>query len=157
MSNVGGALQAVVAILAIAGVLGLALTVVFDRRNTTRLNDLRDDIKDRNERIDFLETENKRLDDLNKSQADEIREMHGELKSLREFRDAQAGPLLTMTRLIESIIEMMRNLHDLVQSHHDTAKAGFAVLETQHADELRILGNRRNVPEESVTREVGDV
>lgn len=147
--NIGGALSVIVAALAILGAAGSAFAFLSDRTNRDRLNGLRSDVTDRNERIDFLESENDRKDKTIEAQHAEINELKGKVSSLEQYRDAQAGPLLQMT-------EQIAQLHDLVRAHHDTAKAGFELLEKQHSEELGLLGNRRNMPAESVIREVGD-
>lgn len=146
--NVSNLLGVIVAALAILGAGGSAFAFLTDRGNKDRLVKLRADILDRNERIDFLEAETKRKAVTIAGQAKEIHTMHGELVSLKEYRDAQAGPLLALA-------EQLRTLHDLLKAHSDIATAGFALLEEQNVNQLRLLGDRRTMPDESVIRELG--
>lgn len=147
--NAGSLLSIIVAALAVLGAGGSAFAFLADRGNKDRLSGLDSDIARRDKRIEFLEHENTRKDSEITAQAHEMSVMHGEVTSLKEYRDAQAGPLLTISQQIAQ-------LHDLVRAHHDTAKAGFGVLEAQAANTLRILGDRRTIADESITRAVGD-
>lgn len=146
--NTGNLLSIIVAALAILGAGGSAVAFLADRGNKQRLTDLDADIARRDKRIDFLDEENTRKDKIIADQSQDMALMHGEVTSLKEYRDAQAGPLLTIT-------QQLAQLHDLVKAHHETARTGIAVLEAQGADALRLLGDRRTVMAESITNEVG--
>ena len=146
--NPSDLLSVIIGSLAVLGVIGSTAAYLGDRGNKDRLEKLRHDITDRNVRIDFLDEENTRKDKIIADQSQDMALMHGEVTSLKEYRDAQAGPLLTIT-------QQLAQLHDLVKAHHETARTGIAVLEAQGADALRLLGDRRTVMAESITNEVG--
>jgi chromosome segregation ATPase len=127
-----------------------------------RGNALRQDITDRDKRIEFLEKESDRYKELSTDQATEITSLKTKVVSLEQYRDAQAGPLRDISEeirllhdVLSQLMEAIRQSHELIVAHHDTAKAGFATIELQNIDALRLLGDRRTATDESVTREVG--
>lgn len=138
--NVSNWLTGIVAVLAILGIGGLGWVYVSDKNNGRRLDDLRKDVTDRNERIDFLEREVERDKDTRITLTATVRDQGLELESLNRYVKGSAGPLL--------------ELADMQKAHHALVLEHLATLESQGADMLRIHGDRRHVPGESIVREV---
>lgn len=153
MTSVSSVFGIIVAALAIMGAAGLAYAVFTDRTNKERVNGLRGDLEDLRKRNKDLEDDRERKDETIAEQTREIAAMAVEVKSLTDYRDAQAGPLRLITELLQQVVDSLSQTHTLVQAHHDTARAGFAAIELQNADQLRMLGDRRVAGSESITRE----
>jgi len=163
MGDVQSLFGILVSALGILGFVAAGYGVFADRRqkdkareHETRLKGLDDDIVRRDKRIDFLEEENTRKDTTIGDLGTANTQMAQEIRSLKEYRDAQAGPLL-------QIIDLIRELHSLIRAHNATAESGFqqlgqhaAALEMKSSEVLGLLGNRRVSGDESIVREVRD-
>lgn len=156
MTAIPGLLGGIVAALGILGFIAAGYGVLADRRTKDRLAGLRGDVDDLTKRNQRLEEDRDDKAETISAQAIEMAAMHAEIISLKEYRDAQAGPLL-------QIVELIRELHSLIQAHNTTAVDGFdklaghdALIEMKIAEALGLLGNRRVAADESVVREVHD-
>jgi len=147
--SVAGASSLLNLVLLSLGLLGIAGGVVaflLDRTNKERLAGLRGDVADLRSRN---EDKDKIIDDQEEKitqQSKIIARHEGEINSLTKVINAQAGPLK----------EMRDEMRALITAHHDTAVNGFAMLEKQSADLLRIHGDRRFTDVENVTRQIED-
>ena len=140
--DLGGLLGIVVAALAILGAGGSAWAFLADKGNKARLDGLRKDISDRDVRIDFLEELAKRLESERATVDIAVVALRSEIASANRYIEGSEGAL--------------KAINDLVAAHHDMAVTGIATLETQLADVLRIVADRRQTPPENITREVRD-
>lgn len=129
MPGVPDALSVIVTVVALLAGLGSAAAFLSAGRQGARLTALRGDVNDRDKRITFLEAENERHEETEKSQAEVISHLRAEVSVLRDLVTGAAGPTAALT--------------EMVAAHHQAAMAGQASIQQGVDDLLALSGNKR--------------
>jgi hypothetical protein len=104
--------------------------------------------------VDDLTNRNRLINEESAKKDKTIAEQHAEIVKLRTDVDTLTGYVNGSAGPTKLLADQLHMLVELLRAHNVTAVEGFATVQTQNAEMLNILGNRRNAAPENIMREV---